>query len=937
MMIALIKRLLAPPVFDEDEEKTRKAALLNTLLVASFSLITIYLLTIPLLLFKDNPLWTLIRYPPVLISWVLMRKGYVRAACAFFVASGWVTQVLVWASSGGPHSPGVAGIIVLVLLAGMLLGNRAAFLLAFLSTLTSIVLVYAQSRDLLPELTTPYTPVQLLIDQGVWAFLAAILLSLSMSSLHQALRRARDELAERKRAEQAMRATEARFSKAFNASPNPMTITTIAEGRLIEVNETFLKTSNLSREKIIGRTIAELNLYVNAADRINLLETLQRQGNVRNFETSYQIPDGEERVSLVAADLIELDGEQCILASILDITERKQAEEALRRSEERYRLIVENQTEFIVKWLPDGRRTFVNESYCRYFGLSEEDCLGSSFMPLVAPEFRDLIEQKIAALTPENPQATSEHLSFAADGEQRWQQWTDRGIFDVNGKLLELQSTGRDITERKRAEAALRASEERFSKAFNGSPTPMAIHSLPDVRYMDVNDAFVSAGEFTREQVIGRTWSELKVWADSEEQDQVLKALRERNGRVRNMEARFHCKGGEVRVGVFSSDVITLDGQECLLSVVNDITERKQAEEKQLQLQEDLQKSAMEWRRTFDSVESVLLILDLDGRIIRLNRAAKELAGLSYEEIIGRAVETLGSGQPWPEAAELVRRIRESRRTISTQTQDEARTTAWDLTSSMISGFGVDERIIIVARDITRMVKLQDSLRRSETMSAMGALVAGVAHEVRNPLFSISATLDAFDARFGEREEYQQYINILRGELKRLNDLMRDLLEYGKPFELELSQGSIREVVTKAIRYCDTLMKRSNVEIVNLVGNDLAPIRMDHRRVVQVFRNVIENAVQHSSPGAVVTVKAEQIRQRSLLWVTCRIGDSGPGFRTEELPKIFEPFFTRRRGGTGIGLSIVQRIMEEHGGQVSASNHSDGGAVVELTFQAIEP
>jgi signal transduction histidine kinase len=111
---------------------------------------------------------------------------------------------------------------------------------------------------------------------------------------------------------------------------------------------------------------------------------------------------------------------------------------------------------------------------------------------------------------------------------------------------------------------------------------------------------------------------------------------------------------------------------------------------------------------------------------------------------------------------------------------------------------------------------------------------------------------------------------------------------------------------------------------------------MDRRRLVQVFQNVIQNAIQHSASEAVVTVEAEPIYQGSELWIYCRISDSGPGFRADELAKIFEPFFTRRRGGTGIGLSIVQRIMEEHGGKVLAGNRSEGGAVVELRFQAVE-
>ena len=136
--------------------------------------------------------------------------------------------------------------------------------------------------------------------------------------------------------------------------------------------------------------------------------------------------------------------------------------EALQRSEERYRLIVKNQTEFIVRWRPDCTRTFVNESYCKYFGVRQEDCLGTSFLPLIVPEHREAILRKIASITPANPEATDQHASFTSDGQRRWQEWTDVGVFDEHGKLIELQSVGRDITERRQAEAKLQGYHERL-------------------------------------------------------------------------------------------------------------------------------------------------------------------------------------------------------------------------------------------------------------------------------------------------------------------------------------------------------------------------------------------------------------------------------------------------------------------------------------------
>lgn len=138
-----------------------------------------------------------------------------------------------------------------------------------------------------------------------------------------------------------------------------------------------------------------------------------------------------------------------------EIKERARAEKALRESEERYRRVVEDQTEFLVRWKPDGTRTFVNESYCRYFGYTREELIGTSFMPLVAEEDRERVWSKIASMTPQNPVRTDEHRVVLPDGRIGWNEWSDRAIFDEHGRLTEFQSVGRDISERKRLQDEL--------------------------------------------------------------------------------------------------------------------------------------------------------------------------------------------------------------------------------------------------------------------------------------------------------------------------------------------------------------------------------------------------------------------------------------------------------------------------------------------------
>ena len=232
------------------------------------------------------------------------------------------------------------------------------------------------------------------------------------------------------------------------------------------------------------------------------------------------------------------------------------------------------------------------------------------------------------------------------------------------------------------------------------------------------------------------------------------------------------------------------------------------------------------------------------------------------------------------------------------------------------------------------MIPVQAESGKREAMSLLGALISGVAHEVRNPLFGISSTLDAFEARFGFREEYEPFISVLRGEVERLNLLMKDLLDYGRPLSHELAEGSLPAAVARAVQSCHLLAARSGVTIEDRTPADLPPIHLDSKRLPQAFLNLLENAIQHSPPGACVAIEGEVFEQEGGAWIALRVLDEGPGFRDEDLPRLFEPFFTRRRGGTGLGLSIVQTIVEAHGGSVIASNRETEGAVVETRFPA---
>jgi signal transduction histidine kinase len=211
-------------------------------------------------------------------------------------------------------------------------------------------------------------------------------------------------------------------------------------------------------------------------------------------------------------------------------------------------------------------------------------------------------------------------------------------------------------------------------------------------------------------------------------------------------------------------------------------------------------------------------------------------------------------------------------------------------------------------------------------MEAMGSLVAGVAHEVRNPLFSISAAVDALEPQLSERTGFAEYATLLRSQVTRLSQLMRDLLDYGKPAMLRPSPASVAELWRRAGRACAALARERKVAVTERIPAGLPLLDLDGAQMEQAFENLLANAIQHAPEGSSVLVLAGLDESDPEPLVRCTVEDEGSGLSPENLERIFEPFFTRRKGGTGLGLPIVQRVLDAHGGRVVAENRAEGGA-----------
>ncbi|HWQ35181.1 MAG TPA: PAS domain S-box protein [Blastocatellia bacterium] len=394
---------------------------------------------------------------------------------------------------------------------------------------------------------------------------------------------------------------------------------------------------------------------------------------------------------------------------------------------------------------------------------------------------------------------------------------------------------------------------------------------------------------------------------------------------------------GEPEPVAFEARVVRC-GERELLSIIRDVTERRRVEEAEL-----VQRSEEYFRSLIENSSDIIVVVNADATVRYETPSMKRILGHDPAERIGRSAFDLIHPDDQAEAREYFRRVLEQRATdpaenvVEIEVRVRHRNGGWRWVGGIVKNLLDVPQIaglVLTFHDITERrlaeaekARLQASLHRSETLAAMGSLVAGVAHEVRNPLFSISATLDAFEARHGQKGDHQQYVSVLRGEVDRLSKLMQDLLQYGKHAAPELTETSLNEVVSQALESCQALAQQAGCRVTSQIAEDFR-LMADREQLQQVFQNLIDNALRHSPSGGTVVVSAAAFDHAGEPWLSCSVRDNGPGFPAEFIDKVFEPFFSRRRGGTGLGLSIVQRIIEGHGGEVTAANPSEGGAVV---------
>ncbi|MGE0362493.1 MAG: PAS domain S-box protein [Vicinamibacterales bacterium] len=424
---------------------------------------------------------------------------------------------------------------------------------------------------------------------------------------------------------------EARFRAVFDKSPAIVALISLRDHRLVEVNAAWSAAFGLPREAAIGRTSGELGLWVDTEARRRALDLLTTEGAISGVEAEMRRGDGTVVWVLINSSTITIGGEPYSLSTLVDVTERKRAEQALAESETRFRAVFDKGPNVMsLHRVADGRFVEVNDAALRAFGFERGEVIGRTAVELGL--WADLAERDGAAATLRDRGRLSgiEVRLRRKNGEQFWASFSS-SVITLGGDAYAL-STLVDITEQKRALQDLSDSEARFRAVFDKGPIVIGLIRLSDDRFVEINDAGVRTFGYPRDEILGRTGLALDLWIDPHARARV-KADLETHGFVTGIEVQLRRKGGEPFWASFSSSIITIGGEPYSLTTLQDVTERRQLEARVLQSQkmEVLGHLAGGVAHDFNNVLTVI-------------RSTAELA-----------LDTVGAGTPLHEALATIR------------------------------------------------------------------------------------------------------------------------------------------------------------------------------------------------------------------------------------------------------------------------------------------
>src|SRR5467141_2915098 len=593
--------------------------------------------------------------------------------------------------------------------------------------------------------------------------------------------------------------------------------------------------------------------------------------------------------------------------------------EIISRSQQGYRDLIDSFDDVLLALTLDGQIRAVNRS----------------FSDLVATPFQDLIGKPITDFLQEGSGEGSELLRRAMPRFMERRQWSGvvqvrlkgRGtpfFFDCvahammrDGEIHGITILGRDVS-------ALRKNEARFTELFESLQEGIYIVT-PDGTIVDVNPALARMlGYDSKEELLKRRVAE--IFVDQPER-KIVQTEVDRQSMIQGREITLICKDGRSIVCLNTAAAVRDNSGRVVRyqGALMDITERREMERRLHQQQEFA-------RRLVDSFPDLILVLDTEAHYNFVSPRCKEILGYDVAEM--QHLEFGGRSHPedLPSALSLYKDIIAGSQTFaSLEIRVRHKLGDWRRIrfnfSPLSDEKGNIEGVVLSGRDVTDLKRLEEQLIQAEKLAAMGQMLAGVAHELNNPLTAILGVTELVREREGLDDSMKRQLDLTHRQARRAARIVQNLLEFSRPASPQKKSIDLSTIIERTLQLHEHSLRRNQVQVDFTPRTDLPPIVGDANQLIQVFLNLISNAEQ-----AIREVRESgRIQIRLTLAngnVITTVQDDGVGIRPEALPRIFDPFYTTKRpgGGTGLGLSICMSIIREHGGNIEAEVLPAGGS-----------
>jgi PAS domain S-box-containing protein len=644
------------------------------------------------------------------------------------------------------------------------------------------------------------------------------------------------------------------------------------------------------------------------------------------------------------------DGTASADGSLMDVDEHCQAQSQLVESERRLATLMGNLPGMAYRCLNDEFWTmaFVSEGCLELTGLRSDQLVQNrraSYAELIHPEDRVRVRDIILARLAKHERFSLTYRILTASGEEKWVLEKGQGVYADQGDLIALEGFITDITDRRRAEEALRQSEEKFRLTFQTSPDAINLNRLADGMYVDINEGFTKLTGFTREDAIGKTSLELSIWADPADRDRLVAGLRDREC-IENFEARFRRKDGQVGTGLMSARVLHLNQEDLILSITRDITERKQIDEKLIETER-------KYRELAESLPQVIFEVDSSGNLVYLNRTGYELFGYTREDL-SRGFNVLEAFVP--EDRERVARDimlnvqgqKLSRQEYTAVKKDGTRFPVGvhasrvlrEQTATGVRGILID--FTPTKRAEEEKKKLEIQLQQAQKMEAIGVLAGGIAHDFNNILSAIIGYSEL--AMLNEGAEHcAAELNEALKAANRAKDLVKQILAFSRQTDEDRMPVRVALVAKEAVKFLRATIP-ATIEIRTRIDERSGAVLANSVELHQIIMNLCTNA-QHAigqQAGVLEAVvqdaeielapKNDLIDLEAGSYVRISVKDTGDGMSPEVMKRIFDPYFTTKEKGvgTGLGLAVVHGIVKKYGGSIKVESEQGKGTTFHI-------